>query len=301
MSNTTAIVHTKNSQETLEQCLKSLHSFADIWVVDSDSSDKSLVIAQKYATKVFKIKTDIPFADPLRNQFLQKVKTEWTLIVDSDEEIPETLAKKLQELSLTQGIAGYRIPRKNIIFGKWIEHTGFWPDYIVRFFRTGTCLYPPFVHAQPVIDGQVGDITALEEYAIIHHHYDTISQYLSRLNTYTSLEVEKDAPADYNLRTANWFSVFFGEFNRRFFADHGYLDGSYGLILSFLQSIYQLVVAMKRWEIKKENESISLRDIESQVNEQCSNVSYWSANEEIKSSKNIFQKVSLMFWRKIHS
>lgn len=299
----TAIVHTKNSAKTLETCLRSLSWCSEVWVVDMESTDSTVDIAKREGAHVFAVKAPHRFADPVRNEYLKKVKTEWTLIIDSDEEVPETLAEKLKECMMTQGVNGYRVPRKNIIFGKWVMHTGFWPDYIIRFFRTGTCDYPAVVHGQPHVVGKVEDIPAREEYALIHHHYESVEQYLLRLNVYTTLEVEKISQRGElpNLSGSSFLSAFFSEFHRRFFAQKGYLDGAHGLVLSLLQSVYQMVVVMKLWEMHKKDVHVRLDDIELDVMDACRSTSYWVANEKITHGKNPLHKLIHTVKRKIHS
>lgn len=298
MSTVTAIVHTKNSAHTLEACLASLAWCDKVFVVDMESTDGTLAIAKKHKATIYSEKP-IQFADPIRNEYIHKVQTEWTLIVDSDEEVPETLAKHLKELALTPGINGYKVPRANIIFGKWMQHTGFWPDYIVRFFRTGTCTYPPYVHGQPIIDGVTAQIEAKQGYALIHHHYESVEQYLMRLNVYTSLETEKTT--EDRLQSTDFLSSFFSEFYRRFYLQEGYKDGSHGLVVSLLQAIYMLVVAMKRWEQAKKELPVELDTIESTIHEACSQTTYWTANEKLKNTKNAFSKIGLQVRRKLNS
>lgn len=299
MSTITAVIHTKNSGATLKRCLDSLQWCDSIMVVDMQSSDETISIAKKYHAVIYEEKP-MQFADPIRNQYLHKVKTDWTLIVDSDEEVPQTLATKLRELSLVQGVNGYKVPRANIVFGKWMQHTGFWPDYIVRFFRTGSCTYPPYVHGQPIIEGVTQAIEVKKEFALIHHHYQSIEQYLMRLNVYTSLEVEKKQEHAPPQSSTSFLQAFFDEFYRRFYQQEGYKDGSHGLVVSLLQAIYMMVVMMKRWEAAKKELPISLREMESIVHEACSQTTYWVANEELKRSQNPIEKISLRIRRKVN-
>ena len=301
MSTITAVVHTKNSAKTLDTCLRSLAWCDAIFVVDMQSTDKTVDIAMKYGAKVYAVKESFSFADPVRNEYLQKVKTDWTLIVDSDEEVPHTLSIKLKELMLGAGIDGYSLPRKNIIFGKWMVHTGYWPDYIIRFFRTGKATYPQEVHGQPVVQGRSEPIEAKEEFALIHHHYTSIFEFLNRLNVYTTLEVPKllEIKKDYSPLDA--FKEFFAEFHRRFFQMQGYKDGSHGFTLSLLSSAYQMVSYLKAWEVKKNEIPFTLDDVESLVERGCDATSYWVANEELKQKTGPLKRIGLKISRKLHS
>lgn len=301
MSTITAVVHTKNSAKTLDVCLKSLAWCDVIFIVDMQSTDKTIEIADKYGTKVFAVRENLPYADPIRNEYLQKVKTDWTLIVDSDEEVPHTLAGKLKELMMVAGVDGYNLPRKNIIFGKWMAHTGYWPDYIIRFFRTGKGTYPPQVHGQPVVSGKTESIEPREEFALVHHHYPTIFEFLNRLNVYTTLEVPKLFEQKKEYTPIEALREFFAEFHRRFFSMQGYKDGSHGLTLSLLSSVYQLVSYLKAWEVGKSEAGSSLDDVQVEVEAGCNATSYWVANESLTASKNFFARLRLKISRKLHS
>jgi len=297
----TALIHTKNSGKTLAACLQSLAWCDERWVIDMESSDNTLTIAKKYATKIYAVKANLPYADPIRDQFLQKVKTDWALIVDSDEEVSATLATRLQEAMLTQSVDAYEIPRLNMIFGQEIYHTGFWPDYIIRLIRKGKGTYPPTVHAQPIISGTVAQLPADPEGALIHHHYESIEVFLSRLNAYTSLEVEKLLQVQPTYTPFDAMRAFFDQFNTRFFAQQGYKDGATGFTLSLLMGIYSMVAVLKAWEKTKGTEKIDLEEVEAEVADACRKTSYWVANEELGMKKNVVSKVNLRLRRKLNS
>lgn len=297
----TAVVHTRNSASTLEACLQSVSWCDVIFVVDMGSIDKTLEIAKKHGAKVFEVKTALNYADPIRGDFLKKVKTDWTLIVDSDEEVPPTLAAKLKELMMVAAVNGYSLPRKNIVLGKWMQHTGYWPDYIVRFFRTGKATYPPQVHAQPIIDGRHEFIPPEENYALVHHHYNTIFEFIERMNVYTGLEVEKLTSQGKNYTPLEAMREFFAEFNRRFFQMQGYRDGSYGLVLALLSAVYQLVAYLKAWEASKMETQVNLDEVEIEVAAGCDATSYWIANEQLNENQPFLKQIALRIRRKFHS
>lgn len=301
MPTITAVVHTRNSERTLDLCLRSLSWCDEIFVVDMESQDKTTAIAKKFGAKIFTVKADLAYADPIRNEYLSKVKTDWTLIVDSDEEVPGTLAEKLKSLMQIPDVNGYSLPRKNLIFGKWIMHTGYWPDYIVRFFRTGKANYPAQVHAQPVVNGKAEVVAAEENLALVHHHYNSIFEFINRLNVYTTLEAGKLTRTDKQYRPTEALREFFYEFHRRFFQMQGYKDGSYGFSLSLLNAVYQLVSYLKAWEAKKSIEAISFDEVEEEVVEACAATSYWVANEELLQPQSLIRKIYLKLKRKLHS
>lgn len=304
MASITAIVHTKNSEQTLKQCLDSLAFCDEIFVVDMESTDTTLAIAKKTKAKIYTVRQ--PDGEPLivekvRQQFIEKVKTDWTLIVDSDEEVPESLAKKIQEAMLVQSVDAYKIPRRNIILGKEIEHTGYWPDYLLRLFRTGVVTHPTEIHIQPEVKGKLMLFPALKEYGLIHHHYASIESFLTRLNKYTSFEVEKLLKAKEAYNPLEAVVAFFQQFHTRYFQQQGYKDGTFGFVLSLLQSIYPMISILKAWEKTKTEVDIRFDDVESVIADGCRSTSYWVANEQLPRTRNIMSRVSLLLRRKLAS
>lgn len=301
MEGITAVIHTRNSAKTLSGCLKSVSWCDAVYVVDMQSEDGTIEIAKRFGAKIFQVSSQHVYADPIRNEYLKKVKTSWTLILDSDEEIPPSLASKLATLKMTTGVNGYSIPRKNLVLGKWIEHTGYWPDYIVRFFRTGKASYPAPVHSQPVVEGVHEFLPPELEFAIIHHHYETITAFVSKLNIYTSLETEKLLSSDISFSPLLALKEFFNQFHTRYFKWEGYKDGSVGFTLSLLSSVYQLISYLKAWEVTKNEQQHTLESVEEEVVLGCEATSYWVANESIKSEKNALRRLLLKIRRRLHS
>jgi glycosyltransferase involved in cell wall biosynthesis len=256
-SGITALVHTKNAAATLADCLESLKFVDHVLVIDMDSTDETRAVAKKYKATVYS-HPDVGYVEPARNFALQKVKTPWTLIIDADEEVPKELQKRLLAITKsaqeTDGSAEVvYIPRKNIIFDRWIKHTGWWPDYQLRFFKTGMVDWPAQIHAQPEITGEVTYIEDNEELALIHHNYQSVEQFIDRLNRYTTIEVDRGQHATKSKNakvhvSSSLSSAFASEFSRRYFVEHGSEDGVHGLALSYLQSFYQLVVQLKKWQ-----------------------------------------------------
>jgi len=300
MPSLTALVHTKNSAETLEACLQSLHFADQVLVIDMESTDESRSIAKKLGATVLKHQ-DVGYVEPARQFALQQVRTDWTLIVDADEELPVSLAKKLKELMAdAQAADAYFIPRKNIVFKKWISHTGWWPDYQLRFFRTGKVSWPVQIHAQPKISGATQQLEAKEELAIIHHNYQTVEQFLDRLNRYTTIEVDRGQASQQHIKSnaAVLPSAFSQEFARRFFAEEGYLDGGHGLALAYLQSMYQVIVELKRWQAQGFTDQHDPSELVRKVEDSLQELHYWTTSYSIQRATGL-QKFLWMIRRKL--
>ena len=117
------VVNAQNVEADLPRCLASVKAMADeIIVVDQGSTDKTADIAKKAGAKVFPHKS-VEYVELARNFGISKASGDWILVLDPDEEVPPSLAKKIKEIIKSNKADYYRIPRKNIIWGKWIEHT----------------------------------------------------------------------------------------------------------------------------------------------------------------------------------
>jgi len=266
----TAVVITKNEEVRIENCLKSL-DFADEILIIDDSADKTCEIAKKNS-KVKAFKRTFDNYSGQRNFGIEKASNDWILMFDADEETESTFALSIDQAIEKNGFDAFKFPRKNIIFGKWIKHAGWYPDFQTRLFKKGKAHYERLVHEKLEVDGEIGELTT----HIIHHNYDTITQYLDKLQKYTTLEQEELLGTGYKFHWPDLILKSNGEFLRRFFAEFGYKDGLHGLVLSILQGFYTLVVYLKVWEKEKfrEEEDV-LKETEKTLNNVSKEWKYW--------------------------
>lgn len=278
----TAIILVKNEEKNLTRCLESVAWVDDIIVIDDQSTDKTVALAEKAGAKIYQRRLD-DFASQ-RNFALSKVITEWVFLVDPDEAVPLELQKEILKAIRLKGFNGFYFPRKNIIFGQWIKHGGWSPDYQPHFFRTKKGRYVGKVHEQVEVKGKMGYLKT----PLIHENYQSITQYLEKLIHYTELEAEKQMKAGYQFSWPDLIQKPLDEFLRRFFAEEGYKDGIHGLALSFLQTFSQLVVYLRIWE-KEGFPSGPTKNVFSQLEKAIDHLQYWL----VKKSKNPFKKILL--------
>lgn len=292
------VLNTLNDEKIIEQAIKSV-SFADeVIVCDMHSGDETVNVAKKLGAKVFFHKKE-EFVEPARNFAISKASNEWILILDADEEIPETLAKRLQEIvSKTKQIDYVRMARKNLIFGHLIKHSGWWPDYNIRFFRKGKVRWTNKIHRPPETLGQGLDLPAEEKYAVIHHSYETIPQFLDRMSRYTKIEAEQLHKEGYKFDWKDLFEKPMGEFLSRFFASEGYKDGLHGLALSLLQAFSFVVVYLRVWEMEGfKSQELGLSEFKQLSRESGAEIDYWLkyANLSKNTFKRFFQRIKDTF------
>lgn len=294
-----AIVHTFNEEKNIERCLSSLSWVDEIVIIDMGSTDKTLEIAGSYKTKVFN-HPFTGFVEPARNFGIDKAKGDWIMIVDADEEISKSLNLYLSVEAKSPKFDFYRIARKNIIFGRWIKRSGWWPDYQIRFFKKGSVKWTEKIHGVPITAGSGTDIEAVENLCITHYNYQNLEQYVERLNRYTSITAKELYLANEKFLVRNLIESPAKEFINRFFVWEGYKDGMHGLGLSLLQSFSELVVYLKLWELEKYKEThLDLSKVGQLMNNEFKQKNFWLTETLLKEQTGIFEKLLLKIKRKI--
>lgn len=296
MLDLTVVINTKNEEEKLPDLLKSLRSLsATVLVVDMNSQDQTVKIAKDFGVEVINYKEDHGFADPARNFAFTKVKTNWILVLDADEVLSPDLAIFIKARVESPTADVYYLPRKNVFFGQWVEHTGWWPDYNPRFFRTGYLSWPAKVHGAPEVKGRVEYLPAKEKLAILHHNYDSIEHYLEKLNRYTSLAASglKINEVKTPISQAQALDKFFSEFLHRYFSLEGWKDGVMGSGMSLLQATYELTTLLKIWELNgcpssNADPESGIRRLQVFKKE----INYWVADYQVKKTYGIVK----LFW-----
>lgn len=286
------VINTLNEEKNISKAIESVKWADEIIVCDMHSDDKTVEIAKRSSAKVFLCER-AGFVEPARNFAISKASNDWILILDADEEVPDSLAKKLQNIANKMAQIDFvEIPRKNIIFDKFIQSSLWWPDFQIRFFKKGKVLWNDQIHSKPKVSGAGLKLAEKEEEAIIHYNYQSIGQFLERMNRYTSIEADQLIKSGYKFDWRDLLKIPPNEFLSRFFANKGFKDGLHGLALSLLQAFSFLTVYLKVWEqsgfIKQE---ISLSQFKNETERGAKSIEYWFKNER----KGIFKKIYSVF------
>ncbi len=312
MNKISVVISAYNEEKNIEECLKSVADFADeIIVVDNGSSDKTSEISKEFTKNVYEQKNDPEKIDLQKNFGFSKATGDWILSLDADERVPAELAKEIESRIMPwpqgprpggnheSGIDGYWIPRKNIIFGKWIKSDMWWPDFQLRLFKNGKGKFGQnSVHTALTVDGQTEKL----ENFLLHQNYTSVFQYIEKLNNYTGIEAENLAKDGYKFVWIDAIRFPVDDFVKTFFFQKGYTDGLHGLVLSMLQAFYMEVVFAKLWEKRKfeEIESSSfIKEVGSELINSGNKIRYWIADSLINNSKNPLKKIMLKTSRKL--
>lgn len=245
-----ALVLTYNEEDNIKDCLESVKWIDEIVVIDSFSKDNTVEICKKYTNKIFQRKFD-DFSSQ-RNYGLEKIESEWVLVVDADERVtPELREEIINELTNQPQFNGYRIPRKNYFLGKWIKYCGWYPDYTLRLFRkSNVAKYYGKVHEGIKIKGNITNLTN----DLIHNTYRNLAHYEHKMNQYTTLWAEEKYKEGKRKGFLYIIIRTLLEFIKKFFIKKGFLLGPQGFVLSFLSSYYQFLKYAKLWEKYQEKD-----------------------------------------------
>lgn len=264
----TAVINVRNEAENLKKCLKSIKNFADeIIVVDMHSTDGSSQVAADYGAKVYPYRW-MKVVEPARNFALSKAAGKWIILLDPDEYLNKTLKKELKKITQRTDVDWVKIPRKNIIFGKWLRHCRSWPDYLIRFFKNGSVTWKKEIHSQPITQGNGHTLIDSEKLAIRHQNYTSITQFVEQAVRYSGIQAEELFNSDYKLKTSDFLLKPVQEFNSRFYFAEGFKDGVHGLIFSLLQSFAIALIYIRLWEMQGSSEKVLSKE------------SFVSANQE---------------------
>ncbi len=290
------VVSAYNEEKKIAACLESVQSLADeIIVVNSSSTDDTIKIAKKYTSKIY-TRPNNPMLNVNKNYGFSKAKGEWILSLDSDERVTPELAEevrtKIQEPN--SNIYGYWIPRKNIIFGKWIQNSIWWPDYQLRLVKKGRGKFPEkHVHEMMEVTGETERLSS----PMLHENYSSISQYLYKLDTiYTENEVAQFLAHGKKIRWMDAIRFPAQDFIKTFFFQKGYKDGLHGLVLSMLQAFYAEIVFAKIWEkqrFEEYNSSSFLHETYKELVKIYHEIRYWYLSERIEETQNPLKRAAL--------
>lgn len=288
MNAISVIIHTRNNERTLSKAIRSVILWAsEVLVVDMHSTDSTVELAKSLHAKVISVQ-DYGHVGPAKNEAINKAKEQWILVLEADEEISQTLATALQQLTELDRSQAYYIPRKNVIFGKWAK-TGNWPDYSPRFFQKGAVEWPPVFEAEPIMRGKAQYLEAKEEYAILHNQHSSIEEFVDSMNLETSIAAQNSTNTH-----ANMFRSTYEEFIRRFYQEKGYEGKTFGLSLALLHACYACVTAMKKWEMAGRPEDGQDDTVEEELDILFQQLCYRIADKHVQTERSFMKR---LYWR----
>jgi glycosyltransferase involved in cell wall biosynthesis len=277
------LIPAKNEETNLPACLESLKRADEVFVVDSQSSDRSVEIAKTYEANVVQFHFNGRWPKK-KNWSLDNLpfRNEWVLIVDCDERIPPELWDEIALVIQTSNHEGYYLNRKVFFLGKWIRYGGKYPDWNLRLFKHKKGRYENLnteeirntgdneVHEHVILDGKVGYL----KNDMLHIDFRDLYHWLERHNRYSNWEARVylnllngkddsgtiganlfgDAVQRKRFLKTLWVRLPFKptlRFILFYFIRLGFLDGKAGYIYGRLLSQYEYQIGVKLYELRQ--------------------------------------------------
>lgn len=249
MPTITAAIITKNEQAHIAECLAALAWADERLVVDSLSDDATVRLAEAAGARVLLRPFDTYARQ--RNYTLDQATGDWVFFVDADERVPAALATEVRRTAeqATDADAGFWVPRRNEILGRWVRHAGWWPDAQLRLLRRGRARYDEErdPHELVVLDGAEGYLTE----HLRHINYTSVGQLFSKQDRYALREAANLRREGEKVRPHRFLTAPAREFVRRFITLEGYKEGPLGLLLAVVMAWYCFRVYTHLWRLSR--------------------------------------------------
>jgi glycosyltransferase involved in cell wall biosynthesis len=180
------ILITRNEAANIRDCLASVSWADELIVVDSGSTDETLALAREFTDRVFS--HDWPGFGPQKNRALGYATSDWVLSLDADERVTPELRQDI-EAAIGEGRCdGYRMPRLSQFCGKFVRHSGWYPDPVLRLFkRTQGRFSDSLVHERVKLPGKVGMLG----HPLLHYSYLSRQDVERKVEHYSSAAAQQ--------------------------------------------------------------------------------------------------------------
>jgi glycosyltransferase involved in cell wall biosynthesis len=239
------VIITRNEQHHIARCVDSVQGVAEeVLVVDSGSDDQTKEIAASLGARVLE-RPWTGYSDQ-KNFAAEQASHDWILSLDADERLSDPLRLELIRLKQSgSAVDAYAFPRKAYYLGRWINHSGWYPDPKIRLYRRDQGSWAgAFVHESIVVKGAVvqckGDL--------LHFTCDSIEEHLERLHRYTSLAAEELWQGGKTAGQSRLVLSPLIAFIKSYFVKYGFLDGPQGLMIAGFAAYYNFLKYAKLWE-----------------------------------------------------
>ncbi len=235
----TVVVLTKNEEADITNSVRSVTRGAELLLLDSGSSDGTIAAATAAPPLIpLRVETH-PFGNysTQRNVAIDLVRTPWLLFLDADEQLTPDLEAEIAVVLRQPDADAYWIPRRNELLGRWMRHTGWYPDAQLRLLRRDAVRYDPrrSVHEVAEVNGTTGTLHA----HLIHVNYRSVREFIQKQRVFASYEAEQMRRAG-AVRQRALVGQPLREFVRRYLHLQGYRDGWRGLLFSLLLAYARL-------------------------------------------------------------
>jgi glycosyltransferase involved in cell wall biosynthesis len=230
----TATIITLNEERNIARAIESLRCCDEIVVVDSGSVDRTVELASNLGARIL----ESPWHGyaTQKNHAAEKAAHDWILSLDADEALSESLEGEIWTLKKKGPICdAYTVPRLAQYLGRWILHSGWYPDRKIRLYNRAKAKWVgDFVHESVSVDGRVGHL----ESNLLHYTCDSLSEHLKTMDRYTTLAAEELVSRKEKIHLRNMILDPAWTFTKTYFVQRGFQDGLEGLTIAYMAALY---------------------------------------------------------------
>lgn len=256
----TSVVLTRNEQDCIEKCLRSLVWCDEILVIDDFSTDGTIGIIGETCLPAGRLRNKVRIIQKkstgnmaeIRNFALEKAAGEWVFFVDADEIVTKELESEIEEnirktIETASGTKGFMVPRKDFFLGRFLKYGEAGKIQLLRLGKRESGKWERGVHETWKIAGKVGELSS----ALEHFSHRTISQFIGSINRWTDFDVSE---LNQEGKKFAYYRVLvnpIGKFIQNYFFRLGFLDVWAGFVMAYLMSLQSLIVRVKQYELRE--------------------------------------------------
>ena len=232
-----AAIITFNEERNISRAIESLRCCDEIVVVDSGSTDRTVELAVKLGARVI----DCAWRGYAgqKNYASDQCRNEWILSLDADEALSEALEAEIWHIKKNgPQFDAYTMPRLAQYLGRWILHSGWYPDRKVRLFDRRLAKWVGgYVHESVVVEGSVGHLDS----NLLHFTCNSLSEHLKTMDRYTTLAAEQLVAQQTPI---GWIQLALDPpwtFLKTYVLQRGFLDGTEGLAIAYMAALYNFL------------------------------------------------------------
>jgi glycosyltransferase involved in cell wall biosynthesis len=181
------IIIAKNEAANIAACMDTVIWADEIIVVDSGSTDETAKIARQKGGRVY-VHSDWPGFGPQKNRALSYANYEWVFSIDADERVTPELREEIGRAMKAASADGYYCPRLSQFCGKFIHHSGWYPDHVLRLFKRGAGRFSDsLVHESVLMSGKTARLQA----PLLHYSYLTADDVERKVAHYSTAAAQQ--------------------------------------------------------------------------------------------------------------
>lgn len=245
------VIITLNEERNIAKCLDSVKAIADdVVVIDSFSTDKTEEICISHGARFVRHRFEGHIQQ--KNWAITQAKYPHILSLDADEVLSDELIEAIKEIKDNWKGDGYTMNRLNNYCGKWIRHTGWYPDRKLRLWdsRRGewTGLNP---HDR--FEMQPGTTVGHLKGDILHYSFNSISEHIRQINKFSDISAMAKFSKGVSIPLLFTLLRTLAVFLKKYFLKLGFLDGYYGFVISRLSAYGVFLKDIKLRELHRRN------------------------------------------------